>query len=320
MSGVQVPHPAPLSLPNVPRLIINADDFGLTHGINRAVAELHRAHALTSATLMATGPAFADAAAIARAHPTLGVGCHVQLVDGFPISHPEDIPTLLGADGKSFRPSLAEFIFDLLRGAISENDILREAAAQIQLLQRAGIDVTHLDTHKHTHIFPTVARPLLHLAQRSNIGAIRNPFEPDWAARLAPANLIRRTELAVLNTNREAFLALPQLKHGHILTTDGTIGIAATGTLTADAITALTAHLPDGTYELITHPGYNDAALQAHPTRLKQSRDTERDALLHTIPRIPHTTERIHYGSLGRFGLLRELGKFQPNTGHEKVL
>ena len=304
----------------MPRLIINADDFGLTHGINRAIAELHRAHALTSATLMASGPAFADAAAISRAHPTLGVGCHVQLVDGFPISHPESIPSLLGADGKSFRPKLSEFIFDLLRGTIREDDILREAAAQLQLLQRAGIDVTHLDTHKHTHIFPTVARPLLHLAERASIGAIRNPFEPAWAAKLAPANIVRRTQLAALNKNREAFLALPQIKLGAVLTTDGTIGIAATGSLTAETITALTAQIPEGTYELITHPGYNDAALIAHPTRLKQSRDQERDALLHTISRIPHTTERIQYGSLGRFGLLRELGKFQPNTGHEKVL
>ena len=79
-----------------PRLIINADDFGLTPGINRAIIELHRAGVLTSATLMATGPAFDDAAALARSNPSLGVGCHIVLTDGSPASPPETIPSLLG--------------------------------------------------------------------------------------------------------------------------------------------------------------------------------------------------------------------------------
>src|SRR5277367_6708040 len=122
-----------------PRLIINADDFGLTSGINRAVAELHHAGVLTSATLMATGPAFEDSAAIARAHPTLGVGCHILLTDGLPVSHPDDIPSLLGADGKSFRPSLLDFLQALFRGTIHPDEVAREAIAQIQKLQRAGI-------------------------------------------------------------------------------------------------------------------------------------------------------------------------------------
>src|SRR5271154_5842107 len=97
-----------------PRLIINADDFGLTPGINRAVAELHQAHVLTSATLMATGPAFDDAVAIARANPTLGVGCHIVLTDGVPVLPPKDIPTLIGPDRKTFRPSLISFLKALL--------------------------------------------------------------------------------------------------------------------------------------------------------------------------------------------------------------
>src|SRR5215472_9391252 len=85
------------------RLIINADDFGLTCGINRAIAELHEAGAITSATLMATGPAFDDAVALALARPSLGVGCHIMLVDGTPVSDPATIPTLLGPDRRTFR-------------------------------------------------------------------------------------------------------------------------------------------------------------------------------------------------------------------------
>ena len=91
------------------RLILNADDFGLTRGINRAIGELHANGAVTSATLMANGPAFDDAVAIALKRPTLGVGCHVVLTDGIPVSHPSDIPSLLGSDGKTFRSSLPDF-------------------------------------------------------------------------------------------------------------------------------------------------------------------------------------------------------------------
>src|SRR5580700_3592010 len=101
-----------------PRLIINADDFGLTPGINRAIEELHQAKVLTSATLMATGPAFDHAVAIAHANPTLGVGCHIVLFVVKATAPPERIPTIIGPDRKTFRPSLIDFVQALLLGNI----------------------------------------------------------------------------------------------------------------------------------------------------------------------------------------------------------
>src|SRR5580698_7200271 len=95
------------SIPMPSRLIVNADDFGLTPGINRAIAELHDAGVLTSSTLMANGPAFADAVALALDRPTLGVGCHIVLTDGTPISPPSSIPTLIGPDRRTFHPTLS---------------------------------------------------------------------------------------------------------------------------------------------------------------------------------------------------------------------
>ena len=306
------------------RLIINADDFGLTPGINRAIGELHLAGALTSTTLMATGLAFEDAVAISRAQSTLGIGCHIVLTDGVPVSHPYSIPTLLGSDGKTFRPSLMDFVQALLRGDVRENDIEREALAQIQKLQRAGIDVTHLDTHKHTHLFPTVARPLLHVAERCSIGAVRNPFEPSWTRTLGHGGLLRRLQMLLLNRQRPRFQRIPQLRHGHVLTTDGTIGISATGQLNANTLVEALSALPaDGTFELCCHPGYNDADLDAVKTRLRATRDIERETLLTTIPQImaqPNAPELIHYGNLGSHGALREIGRFQPNTGYENIL
>jgi predicted glycoside hydrolase/deacetylase ChbG (UPF0249 family) len=282
-------------------LILNADDFGLTRGINRAIAELHAAGALTSATLMATGPAFDDAVAIAHANPSFGIGCHIVLTDGKPAAPLDKIPSLLGPDRKTFRPKLSSFLLDLSRGTISEGEVLIEALWQIRKLQSAGIAITHLDTHKHTHIWPTVARPLLHAAQITGIHAIRNPFEQQWSLRLGAGSLSRNLQLRLIQNLRPRFLALPQIASGLLRTTAGTIGISATGNLNATTLDALLANLPEGTWELCCHPGYNDADLDAITTRLRDHRDTERLALLAAFsqdsanPSAPHL---INYEAL----------------------
>jgi predicted glycoside hydrolase/deacetylase ChbG (UPF0249 family) len=316
----------------MPRLILNADDFGLTRGVNRAIAELHAAGALTSATLMANGPAFDDAVSIARAHPTLGVGCHIVLTDGTPVSHPADIPSLIGTDGKTFRPSLADFLLAVLRGRVDEEDIAREAAAQVQRLQRAGIDVTHLDTHKHTHILPGVARPLLFVAARAGVGAIRNPFEEPWSLALTRSDLMRSLQVRVMRSLRVRFAALPQIASGEVQTTSGTIGISATGSLTEPILRSLAAALPEGVWELVLHPGYNDRDLDTIRTRLRASREIERNALLNVFSpsATPHPTPKtspqlpppqlISYAALGTQGTLRQLGQFTPSTGYETIL
>jgi predicted glycoside hydrolase/deacetylase ChbG (UPF0249 family) len=307
------------------RLILNADDFGLTRGINRAIRELHANGALTSATLMANGPAFEDAVAIAREQPTLGVGCHVVLTDGIPVSHPSDIASLLGSDGKTFRSSLADFLLAVWRGHVREEDIVREAAAQVQRIQRAGIDVTHLDTHKHTHVLPGVARPLLYVAERCGIGAVRNPFEEPWSLEVEPTNPIRRMQVRLLHRLRKRFYALPQIRSGAVLTTDGTLGISATGRLDERTLRALVAAMPAGLWELVLHPGYNDRELDGVRTRLRATREIERNALLAVFadssqnPPQPSAPELISYGKLGGPGVLRELGQFIPNTGFERI-
>jgi predicted glycoside hydrolase/deacetylase ChbG (UPF0249 family) len=302
------------------RLIINADDFGLTTGINRAVAELHQANALTSATLMATGPAFDDAVAITHANPTLGVGCHIVLTDGTPASPPQTIPTLLGPDGNTYRPSLADFVHSVLRGKIREEDIEREATAQVEKLQRAGIHITHLDTHKHSHLFPAVARPLLRVAERLSIKSIRSPFEPAWCNRLKHGALVRRIQLHLLNRFRPHFYRIAQIRDRSIITTDGTVAISATGSLTATTLQEVLNALPtQGTYELCCHPGYNNADLDAITTRLRVARDIEREALLGLIPKLsaqPSAPTLINYGDLSPSDVTSAL----TNTSYQKAL
>jgi predicted glycoside hydrolase/deacetylase ChbG (UPF0249 family) len=274
------------------RLILNADDFGLTPGINRAIAELHFAGALTSATLMANGPAFDDAIRIAHAQPTLGIGCHIVLTDGVPLSPPETIPTLLGRDRKAFRHSLHDFFLAVLVGKVSEADIAREAHAQIERIQQQGISLTHIDTHKHTHILLRIARPLLAVAERAGIPAIRNPFEPRWSIALGKSPILRRLQLRSLRHLQPRFLALPQIRSGRVRTTNGTLGISATGHLNSTTLRAILNAMPNGTWELVCHPGYNDRDLDAVTTRLRDTRDIERAALLDAF--FPPSTEQSH--------------------------
>ena len=285
------------------RLILNADDFGLTSGINRAIGELSAAGVLTSATLMANGPAFDDAVTMARAHSALGVGCHVVLTDGVPILRPETIPSLLGADGKSLRPSVVEFVRALLLGRIREDDVAREATAQIEKLQGAGIRVTHIDTHKHTHLFPSVLRPLLEVAGRTGVHAIRDPFEPAWSLALGQGSLGRRVAVRLVGGLRRRFNAQPQIRDGLVLTTDGTIAISATGHLNSTTLAEILLALPaEGTYELCCHPGYCDDDLSRVKTRLRAHRDVEREALLSEVSGVlnrPNAPVPMHYGDLG---------------------
>ncbi|HXE08984.1 MAG TPA: ChbG/HpnK family deacetylase [Acidobacteriaceae bacterium] len=284
------------------RLILNADDFGLTRGINRAVGELAAAGALTSATLMASGAAFDDAVSVARSHPHLGVGCHIVLVDGAPISRPESIASLLNSDRRSFRPTLRSFLAALFAGRIRIEEIEREVIAQIRKVQSAGIAVTHIDTHKHVHIFPAVARPLLRAAEECGIRAVRDPFEPPWSLALHQGDAKRRAAIRVLSALRPRWHALPQIRDRRVLTTDGTVAISATGVLDSKALARILAALPDsGTYELCCHPGYNDRDLDGVTTRLRAHREIERDALVVEIPGIgshPASPELIHFGDL----------------------
>ena len=251
---------------------------------------------------MANGAAFDDAVAIAHQHPTLGVGCHIVLTDGIPLSPPETIPTLLGPDGRTFRPSLASFFLAALTGRIDPQDIAHEAQAQIARLQQNGIAPTHLDTHKHTHILPGVARPLLAVAEHLGIPAIRNPFEPAWSIALGKSPLLRRLQLGIIAHFRPRFLALPQIRDGRIVTTDGTLGVSATGNLNTETLTKTLAAMPEGLWELVCHPGYNDRDLDAITTRLRDTREIERAALLATFTgesANPFDIELIHYEATG---------------------
>lgn len=274
---------------------MNADDFGLTAGVNRAIVELHRAGVLTSATLMARAHATEEAIDLARATPSLGVGCHVVLVDGEPALPPRELLTLVDQRTGRFYRTLGAFLQRLMTGRIRDGEIEAEAAAQIALLQSRGLRLTHIDTHKHTHMFPPVLRPVLRAARAAEVRAVRNPFEPRWSLRATPdAAGIRRIEVTLLRRFEPVFRRI--VAQQGFASTNGALGVLATGTLNAAALTSLLSALPAGTFELVAHPGYNDAALAQAHTRLLAERETERGAL-QTIKHFP-AVELVSFADL----------------------
>lgn len=262
------------------RLIINADDFGLTAGVNRAIAEANRSGVLTSATMMANASAFDEAAAQAKAQPSLKTGCHVVLIDGVPVS--ANLPTL--TNGSSyFRSSLKDFALAAVRRQISVDEIQQETEAQIRKIQSHGITLTHVDSHKHTHMFPHILRPVLRAAKACGIKAVRNPFEPfrAWphgSVMTTPGLWLRSAGVTAFQMFAAEFRWA--LKEEGMRSTDGTVGIAATGKLDQKMLLRILTALPEGTWELVSHPGYSDADLKAAGTRLTASREIELAALI----------------------------------------
>lgn len=269
------------------RLIINADDFGLTAGVNRAIVEAHTRGIVTSSTLMATGPAFEDAVRLAKQSPDLSIGCHALLIDGEPVLNSAGISTITSnrAGTTRFRDGLKSFAARALTGRLDPDEVEAETTAQIRKIQSAGLTVSHVDSHKHTHLFPAVLRPLLRAALACGVGAVRNPFGPrkplKSSALLARPNLwTRYAEVRVLRALAGRFREAVQ-REG-MVTPDGTLGIVVTGALDAKLFRAIAAIIPDGTWEFVCHPGYNDSDLQQANTRLRESRETELQVL--TLP------------------------------------
>jgi len=270
----------------VRRLIVNADDLGMTTGINRAIAEGCEKGIISSATLMATSKAFDDAVARVRElqirKPHFSVGCHVVLLDGDPILPPERVASLLELTSKAgtaqLRSSLTGFARSALTGRLKPEEIEAEANAQFERIQAAGLTLTHFDCHKHAHMFPDILGPSLRAAKARGIRAIRNPFGrlfPLPVGRLlrSPKLWARFAEMSGLRQFAASFRR--EVEKQGLRTPDGSVGVLVTGELDQSYFTCIAENLPEGTWEFVCHPGYYDADLDQARTRLRQSRELE---------------------------------------------
>ena len=238
-------------------IIINADDFGRHAEINRAVEEGIEHGCLRSATVMPGGAAFAGAIDIARHHEALGLGVHFTLVDGNPILPPEEIPSLVGAEG-DFLPDHTALLKRYLRGGVNLEEVRRELAAQLQKVEATGIPISHVDSHQHMHTLPGIIDIVLDLASRAGIRAVRTPRTPLFAGAFGGfGQLVGRLGLSTL-----ARLAACKAHRRGLLTPDNFAGIVAGEAVSEGELLHLIAHLPQGTTEVMMHPGTKNDVLQ----------------------------------------------------------
>jgi hopanoid biosynthesis associated protein HpnK len=285
-------------------LILNADDFGLTRGVNEGIIRAHREGILTSATLMANGPAFDDAVERAKENPRLGVGCHLVLVGGLAIASRDEIPSLADRDGRLPR-SIGALGAKLSSGRVRIKDVETELRAQIEKIRRAGIEPTHLDTHKHSHAHPRVMSALGRVAREFGITRVRKPVEnlrDSWKMiRSDGAGALKSLMLAAtVRVVASRFRAISR-KYG-LRSPDHFWGLAMTGRLGAAALCRLIDTLPDGRTEIMLHPGICDTELARTGSRLQQQRQLELEGLLDPAVRravVKHGVRLISYRDMG---------------------
>ncbi|HKW89055.1 MAG TPA: ChbG/HpnK family deacetylase [Candidatus Acidoferrales bacterium] len=273
------------------RLIVNADDFGYTRGVNAGIIHGFREGILTSTTVMANGAAFEDAIERAKANALLGVGCHLVLVGGKAVAGKQQIASLVDADG-NLPPTLGALIAKLTYGSVKSDEIVCELRAQVEKVMSFGIQPTHFDSHKHTHSHPRVMEAVMKVAEEFKIKRIRKPFE-DLRKLLWPMNSDGWASWKQHATALVSLVSAPRFRrlaraHG-VVTPEHFWGVAATGRLNVSSILAMIEAMPEGTSELMCHPGKYDAELEGSPTRLKRERETELEAL--TAPEVSEALE-----------------------------
>ena len=240
-------------------LIVNADDFGLHTAVNHAVINGYEKGCLRSTSLMPTGSAVEEAAALARQCPELGVGVHITLVAEYPVLPPERVRSLIGSDGRFF-PDHVAFIKAFVQGKIRMAELYAECEAQIQRVKSLGIDISHLDSHQHLHVLPKIIDVCLELAKKYDIHRMRLPAEGCFFTGGYPAPLARKIARGGLSLC--ARLAR-QRAAGRMAMPDAFFGMLAGGHMEQKYFQAVLQALPEGVSEIMVHPGLDNAVLGA---------------------------------------------------------
>jgi len=239
-------------------LIVNADDFGLSEGINSGVVRSFKEGIVTSASVMPAASAFEDALRRAKENPELDIGVHLCLSEEMPLEKPEDVPSLVGPDGRFFR-SHTEFVRRYFFGRINMREVERELSRQIARVVSSGINISHLDSHGHLHMLPRIFELVLRLAEDYHIAFVRFPLE-----RKAKAKVSFRRRLIGLALGISCASVGGRFKSTAIRRTDNVIGLALSGRLCEFALSDMLSSLEGGTTELVCHPGEADVGLERY--------------------------------------------------------
>ncbi len=222
------------------RLIVTADDFGMSPAVNEAVEDAHRRGILSAASLMVGGDAAADAIARARTIPSLGIGLHLVLVDGKPVLPPKQLADLVDATNR-FPKALAPLGARVYVSAAARRQAAAEIRAQLESFRDTGLALDHVNAHHHFHLHPTIRDILIELAPEFGIRAVRVPREP----MIGPGNLVVQPFLASLRR---------RLDRAGIAYNDWQLGLRHSGMMNPERTQKLLAHLPEGVSEIYFHP------------------------------------------------------------------
>lgn len=237
----------------IKKLIVTADDFGLSVSVNAAVEEAYNNGILTSASLMVSGPAATDAVGRARNLPGLGVGLHLVLVDGCPVLPPEAIPDLVDPGGRFSTRMIRTGVNIFCRSSV-QRQVAAEIRAQFEAFRQTGLPLDHVNGHHHFHQHPTVLGVIIDLAREFSVKAVRVPYEPfitSWQARRG--GLLRRLGTGLFHLHRAARMKR-LLRRAHIHYNDYLFGLNDSGRMDKAVLLQFLAHLPEGISEVYCHP------------------------------------------------------------------
>lgn len=225
-------------------LIVSADDLGLTDGVTRAVLRGHTVGVVTATSLLAVGRAFDGAVRMLADTPTLDVGAHLAIVgEDPPLLTAREIPTLVDKRG-AFPLSYRSVVVRGMTGRLDPDDVRREFTAQLDRISSAGVQVSHLDTHQHVHLWPTVATIVLELATAHGISAVRTP----QSHRVLPVGF---------GVNALAHRLRRKVERSGVATTATYTGLDEAGSFDQSRFTRSLTQIGGGvgTVEINTHPG-----------------------------------------------------------------
>jgi hopanoid biosynthesis associated protein HpnK len=251
-----------------PRAIFTADDFGLDMAVNEAVERAHRDGVLTSASLMVTAPAAADAVARAKRMPGLAVGLHLVLVQGVPAIPPDEAAPLLGSNG-AFLDSPAEAGLRYFFSPPARRALAAEIRAQFEAFRSTGLPLDHVDGHTHLHIHPTIFSLLLEIGRDYGMRAMRVPYEnPMASARAAGKGRLARTAVSSAFAPWTGHMRR-RLTRAGIVSNDSLFGFHDTGAMTEDLVLRqLETLTPGSVTEFYFHPATrkSDILVRQMPT------------------------------------------------------
>jgi len=283
-------------------LIVNADDFGLSPGINAGIIEGFEKGVLTSASIMVNAPAFEPAVQLAHAHDGLGIGVHLNVLRGKAVLPPAEIPSLVDPAGRFTRSPIA-LCRDVLRRRVDLDHLSSEFSAQIQRAFEAGLRPTHVNSEKHVHMYPPIFARVVKLAEKYGIRAVRWTGQYPGARSLIRWNGRAHKDILV---SLCATLCRKYIDGSAVISNDYFYGLIETGSLTTEVFKGILPRLKEGVTEVMCHPGYVGQDLQeAFQTMGTSSLVTSRELELQTLtdPNLRADLDAvnarlIHYGDI----------------------